>query len=155
VMSVPDHAMPIFYKLILGWQAAQLKELQDGLSSGTLHPNEAKMRLAREIVSIFYSPADADAAQKRWDEVFRSGSKNAVPEDIPEEVLREPKKVLDILRDLKMVASGQEAKNLMKGGGIRFNGEAIEDPQMVINLDMLPAVLQVGKRKFMRLVNRQ
>ena len=42
-----------------------------------------KMQLAREIVSIFHSPDDAEAAQKRWDEVFRSGS--GVPEDIPEE----------------------------------------------------------------------
>lgn len=152
VMSVPDHAMPIFYKLLLGWQAARLKELEDGLASGTLHPNEAKMRLAHEIVSIFHSPEDAEAARKRWDNVFRSGSKTAVPEDIPEEPLVEPKKVLDILRDLKMVASGQEAKNLMKGGGIRLNGEQVDDPQMIINPTALPAVLQVGKRRFVRLV---
>jgi tyrosyl-tRNA synthetase len=50
VMSVPDKAMPIFHKLILGWQSAQLRKLEDGLADGTLHPNEVKMNLAREIV---------------------------------------------------------------------------------------------------------
>jgi tyrosyl-tRNA synthetase len=153
VMSVPDKALLIYHKLLLGWQQKQLDELQSGLAEGSLHPNEEKMRLAREIVSIFHSPEAAQQAQKRWDEVFRSHSKDAIPEDIAEEPLVEPKKVLDILRDLKMVASGQEAKNLIKGGGIRLNGEPIEDPQMIISPDTLPVVLQVGKRKFIRLVN--
>lgn len=152
VMSLPDHVMPIYHKLILGWQPSQMQDLEAGLNNGSLHPNEAKMRLAREIVSIFHSPTDAEAAQKRWDEVFRSGNKDAVPEDIPEEVLSEAKKVLDILRDLKMVASGSEAKQLMKGGGIRMNGEVIDDPQLLIAPEQLPVVLQVGKRKYVRLV---
>src|SRR5688572_9037161 len=58
VMSLPDKAMPIFYKLILGWSPQQLAELTRGLESGALHPNEVKMQLAREIVSIFHSPDD-------------------------------------------------------------------------------------------------
>ncbi len=153
VMSVPDKALLIYHKLLLGWQQKQLDDLQAGLADNSLHPNEEKMRLAREIVSIFHSAEAAQQAQKRWDEVFRSHSKDAIPDDIAEEPLVEPKKVLDILRDLKMVASGQEAKNLMKGGGIRLNGEPIEDPQMIITPATLPVVLQVGKRKYVRLVN--
>ncbi len=152
VMSIPDHAMPLFYKLILGWQAKQLEAMQAGLADGTLHPNEVKMQLAREIVSIFHSEADAQAAQKRWDDVFRSGSKDAVPDDIPHEVLREDKKVVDILRELKMVASNSEAKTLMQNGGIRMNGEKVEDAHAMVTVAMLPVVLQVGKRKYVRLV---
>ncbi|MCS6834640.1 MAG: tyrosine--tRNA ligase [Anaerolineae bacterium] len=152
VMSIPDTAMPVYHKLILGWQPPQLSELERGLADGTIHPNEAKMNLAREIVSIFHSPQDAEAAQRRWDEVFRSGSRDAIPQDIPEEVMNEDKKILDILRDLKMVASGSEAKQLMKGGGVRLNGQVINDPQMVITRSSLPQVLQVGKRKYVRLL---
>ncbi len=150
VMSLPDKAMPIFHKLILGWSPAQVQELENGLASGALHPNEVKMALAREIVSIFHSPEDAKAAQKRWDEVFRSGS--GVPEDIPEERLAEPERVLDILRRLDMVSSGKEAKRLMEQGGIRLNDEPVKDPTATVTPEMLPAVLQVGKRKFVRLV---
>ncbi len=153
VMSIPDKAMPIYYKLILGWQAAQLEELTQGLASGTLHPNETKMRLARDIVSIFHSPADAEAAQHRWDEVFRSGS--GVPEDIQVEVLTQQERVTDILRRLDMVPSGKEAKRLMEQNGIRMNHEVVSDPMAVITLDMLPVVLQVGKRKFVKLVGAE
>lgn len=153
VMSIPDQAMHLFFKLILGWQAKQLAELDSGLANGTLHPNEMKMQLAREIVSIFHSEADAQSAQKRWDDVFRSGNKDAIPDDIPQTVLTEDKKVLDILRELQMVASNSEAKTLIQNGGIRMNGEKVEDAQATVMVAMLPVVLQVGKRKYIRLIS--
>lgn len=152
VMSIPDVAMPVYHKLILGWQPSQVSELERGLADGSIHPNEAKMNLAREIVSIFHSSQEAEAAQKRWDEVFRSGNRDAIPDGIPEEVLREDRKVVDILRDLKMVASGSEAKQLMKSGGIRLDGKVIDDPRKVVTCDNLPVVLQVGKRRYVRLI---
>lgn len=152
VMSIPDKAMPIYHKLILGWQAEELDKLQSDLDSGAVHPNEVKMRLAREIVSIFHSPEDAEASQKRWDEVFRSGG-DGIPDDIPEAGLEgDSERVLDILRRLKMVSSGKEAKSLMKQGGIKIDQEPIDDPNATIERDSLPLVLQVGKRKFVKLV---
>jgi tyrosyl-tRNA synthetase len=151
IMSIPDHAMPLFFKLILGWSPQQMQELQDGLANGTRHPNETKMLLAREIVTIFHNREAAEAAQKRWDEVFRSGSRDAVPDDIPQHVLTEPRRVVDILRDLKMVSSGSEAKTLVQNGGIRLNGVTLDDALRVIATSELPVVLQVGKRKFVRL----
>ena len=154
VMSVPDKAMQIFHKLVLGWSKAQLDELESGLEGGSLHPNEVKMNLAREIVSIFYSPEDAEAAQQRWDDVFRSGDKGAIPEDIPEEVLEEEDRVVNILRRLKMVGSGREAKDLIKNNGIRRDGEPVDDTGATIKPDELPVVLQVGKRKFVRLIEK-
>jgi tyrosyl-tRNA synthetase len=151
VMSIPDHAMPIYHRLILGWTPSQLKQLDQSLANGLLHPNEAKMRLAREIVTIFHSPQAADAAQRRWDEVFRSGG--GIPDDMPEEVLNGDERILDILRRLNMVSSGKEAKRLMDQNGIRLNELPVNDPAAVVSLHMLPAVLQVGKRRFVRLVS--
>ncbi|MBL8131096.1 MAG: tyrosine--tRNA ligase [Anaerolineae bacterium] len=150
VMSLPDQAMPIFYKLILGWSGVKLEELQKGLSGGTLHPNEAKMQLAREIVAIFHSPSDAEAAQKRWDEVFRSGS--GIPEDIPQALLTVEEKIVDVLRRLNMVTSGGEARRLIEQNGVRANGEPVNDVHATLKPENLPIVLQVGKRKFVRLV---
>lgn len=152
VMSIPDEAMSIFHKLILGWQADQLADLEGQIASGALHPNEAKMRLSREIVSIFHSPEAAQAAQKWWDEAFR-GEGDGIPEDIPEEKLDgDEERVLQVLRRLNMVGSGKEAKSLIQQGGIQMNSEPITDNGAVITTDMLPVVLQVGKRKFVRLV---
>ncbi len=150
VMSLPDKVMPVYHKLILGWSPTQLKVLEADLQSGKLHPNEVKMRLSRDIVTIFHSADDAQAAQKHWDEVFRSHG--GLPEDIPEEKLETTEKVLDILRRLDMVGSGGEAKRLMQQNGIRLNEQPVTDPQAAITPEMLPVVLQVGKRKFVRLI---
>lgn len=152
VMSVPDKAMPIYHKLILGWSPQQVKDLETGLASGALHPNEVKMRLAREIVAIFHSPEAAQEAQRRWDEVFRGGS--GVPEDIPEEQLSAKERVTDILRRLNMVSSGAEAKRLIQQNGVRLDGQVVSDINATIQPDGLPVVLQVGKRKFVRLVGQ-
>lgn len=151
VMSIPDKAMLIYHKLVLGWAPDRLRELEQGLANGSIHPNNAKMSLAGEIVSIFHSPAAAQGAQKWWDEAHR-GMGSGVPEDIPESVLTATEKVIDILRRLDMVASGAEAKRLMGQNGIRLNDQPVTDIAAVVSPDMLPAVLQVGKRKFVRLV---
>jgi tyrosyl-tRNA synthetase len=151
VMSVPDKALVIYHKLLLGMPAAELNALEEGLASGALHPNEVKMSLARQIVSIFHSPEAAESAQKRWDEVFRT--KGGIPDDMPEEPLSAEEKIVDILRRLNMVGSGGEAKRLIQQSGVRMNEAVISDPAAVVTPDMLPVVLQVGKRKFVRLVS--
>ena len=78
----------------------------------------------------------------------------AMPEDMPEEPLTKAEKVVDILRRLKMVSSGGEAKRLMEQNGIRLNEQPVTDPMASVTPEMLPAVLQVGKRKFVRLVGK-
>ncbi len=153
VMSLPDKTMGIFHKLILGWTPVQVENLERKLLSGELHPNETKMSLAGEIVSIFHSKADADAAQKRWNEVFRGGS--GIPDDIDEAVAPATEEIRDILVRLRMVGSRGEAKRLIQQGGVRLNEEKVESLQAVISPEMLPAILQVGKRRFVRLVNAE
>ena len=73
---------------------------------------------------------------------------------MPEETLGESERVVDILRRLDMVSSGKEAKRLMSQNGVRLNEEPVTDPLASVTPDMLPAVLQVGKRKFVRLVGK-
>ena len=151
VMSIPDHAMPIYHKLVLGWTPTQVRDFEAELASGVLHPNEAKMRLARAIVAIFQSPDAAEQAQRNWDQVHRGGS--GLPDDMPEAPLTADERVVDILRRLQMVTSGGEAKRLVEQNGIRLNGDVVDDMYAVITPAMLPVVLQVGKRKFVRLVS--
>ncbi len=155
VMSLPDHAMPIYHKLVLGWPPAQLAALEAELSSGTLHPNEAKMRLAREIVSIYHSPQDAEAAQRRWDEVFRSKDGDGIPSEMPTEQIDGTERIFDLLRTLHLVDSGKEAARLLEQGGVRLNGVTVADREACVTPADLPAVLQVGKRRFVRLIARK
>lgn len=153
VMSLPDKAMGIYHKLILGWRPAQVEDLERRLRSGELHPNETKMNLAGEIVSIFHGKADAQAAQSRWNEVFRGGS--GIPDDIDEAVVAASEEIRDILVRLRMVGSRGEARRLIQQNGVRLNEEKVDSLQAVVSPEMLPAILQVGKRQFVRLVKAE
>ena len=150
VMSLPDKAMGVFHKLIIGWTPAQVAELEAKLGAGELHPNETKMSLAREIVGIFHSRSDADAAQSRWNEVFRGGS--GLPADMDEAVVAAEEEIRDILVRLNMVSSRGEARRLIQQNGVRLNEKKVDSLQATITTEMLPAVLQVGKRQFVRLI---
>ena len=150
VMSLPDKVMGIYHKLILGWTSTSVDDLEAKLRSGDLHPNDTKMKLAHEIVSIFHSAAEADSAQARWNEVFRGGG--GVPDDIAEAELPAETEIRDILVRLKMVSSRGEARRLIQQSGVRLNDQKVDSLQATVTLEMLPAVLQVGKRQFVRLV---
>jgi len=150
VMSLPDKAMSIYHKLILGWSPARIVELEGNLKAGKWHPNEVKMRLAGDIVTIFHSPQAAAAAQARWDEVFRGGS--GIPTDIAEVVLSAEEEIRDVMVRLNMASSRGEARRLIQQNGVRLNDQRVEDIKARVKLDRLPAVLQVGKRQFVRLV---
>ncbi|MCY3779942.1 MAG: tyrosine--tRNA ligase, partial [Chloroflexi bacterium] len=150
IMSLPDKAMGIYHKLIMGWTQAQVEDLEARLRAGELHPKDTKMKLAHEIVSIFHSLSEADAAQSRWNEVFRGGG--GIPDDIQEAELQAEAEIRDILLRLKMVNSRGEARRLIQQNGVRLNEKKVESLQATVTLEMLPAVLQVGKRQFIRLV---
>lgn len=85
--------------------------------------------------------------------MFRSKQGSGIPDDMPEETLTQEERVVDVLKRLNMVGSAGEAKRLMKQNGIRMNEEPVTDPQATVTMDDLPTVLQVGKRKFVRLIS--
>lgn len=148
VMSLPDKAMLVFHKLVLGWSPADLDQLARQLASGELHPRDAKMRLAREIVGIFHDPAAAAAAEQDFVVKFQERS---VPEDLPVRPMTGPERVADLMVELAMAGSKGDAKRLIKNGGVRIDGKQVSDVLAEIALEQLPVVLQVGKRHFVRL----
>ncbi len=121
--------------------AALQKQVQEGMN-----PRDAKVALAKEIVARFHSPKAADDALASFQARFRDG---AIPDDMPEVQLgAAPMGILKVLREAALVSSGSEAQRNVEQGGVRVNGDRIEDKAL-----QLPAgvyVVQVGKRKFAR-----
>jgi tyrosyl-tRNA synthetase len=102
------------------------------------------MKLAGEITSIFYGDADAQKAE----EVFvRTFQQKETPDEIPDYDLRPGQTVLDVILDAKMSSSKSEARRLFDQKGVRLDGETIERGDVSFPHG---GVLQVGKRKFLR-----
>jgi tyrosyl-tRNA synthetase len=102
------------------------------------------MRLAHEIVSVFYNVAEADRAQQAFVRIFQQGD---LPEDMPEYRLQPGQSVLDVLISAMMVQSKSEGRRLIEQNGVRLNGETLTDPNQPLSQ---PGVLQVGKRRYLK-----
>jgi tyrosyl-tRNA synthetase len=147
VMSVPDTAMMIYYRLLTRFPPARLAEVERTLADGTLHPRDAKMQLAREIVSIYHGEQAAAASEEQFRRVFQ---REELPEDIPILEVKGAPPLVDLLTENSLAKSRSEARRLIEQGGVRLDGVTLKDPAAAVSVQG-EAVLQVGKRKYLRL----
>jgi tyrosyl-tRNA synthetase len=144
VMSVPDMAMGKFARLATRWLPGQIEALEKDVTSGKLHPRDAKMRLSREIVSIFYGDADATAAEEAFVRLFQQKD---IPDEMPEFSFQSGQTVLDVLVAASLVASKSEGRRMIEQKGVKLDGDVLEKFDAAFPH---PGVLQVGKRRFVR-----
>ncbi|MCJ7586173.1 MAG: tyrosine--tRNA ligase [Anaerolineales bacterium] len=144
VMSLPDSAMPVYFRLVTRYAPPQVKAVEEALAQGKHHPRDVKMELAREIVSIFHTEQAAVEAEEQFKRVFHS---RQAPEEMPEYTLQAGQTLLDVLVATKLVASKSEGRRMVEQKGVRLDGEVLPDTQLVFAHG---GVLQVGKRKFVR-----
>jgi tyrosyl-tRNA synthetase len=144
VMSVPDFAMGTYLRLVTRWTPAEINEMEKAVEAGSLHPRDAKMKLAHEIVSIFYNDEEAASAEEAFVRLFQQGE---TPDEMPEFELSDGTTVLDVLMGAGLTSSKSEARRLIDQKGVRLDGEPLERSDEVFPH---PGVLQVGKRRFVR-----
>jgi tyrosyl-tRNA synthetase len=144
VMSIPDFAMGKYFRLVTRFTPHEIAEIEKALETGSLHPRDAKMRLAFEITNIFYSESDATKAQDAFIKTFQQ---KEVPDDMPEFLLQSKQTVLDVILAAKLAASKSEARRLLDQKGVRLDGEVLERGDIPFPH---AGVLQVGKRRFVR-----
>jgi tyrosyl-tRNA synthetase len=149
VMSIPDHAMPLYFKLATRFLPPQVAEVERALAGGSRHPRDLKMELAREIVSIFHGDDAAAAAEEHFRTVFQQ---RELPSDMPEVRLDGPVGLLALMTGHGLAASNSEARRLVQQGGVKVNGQTVYDFKLDIAPTVGEQVLQVGRRKFLKLV---
>ncbi len=156
VMSIPDELMVKYYRLASTLSVDEIDKIEEGLANDSLHPNKVKRALARNIVAAYHDEAAAKEAEEAFDRVFKQ---HEMPEDIPEFKADltpndEGKVYLaKLLAEAGLCSSVGDARRMIDGGGVKINGEAV--PAKSYNVDpagLEGAVVQVGKRKFVKLV---
>jgi tyrosyl-tRNA synthetase len=145
VMSIPDKAMGSFMRLITRWPPKQIEEIEIGIRSGTLHPRDVKMSIAREIVGIFHNEPIALVAEESFKNVFQQ--KN-IPESMPEYVLQSGQSVLDVLAASGLVTSKSEGRRMVEQNGVKLDGETLDKSDAPFPH---VGVLQIGKRRYVRI----
>ncbi len=144
LLSISDELMWRWY-LLLSWRPeGEIAALKVDVEQGR-NPKDAKVMLAKEIVTRFHSAAAADAAEQD----FINRSKGGVPDDIAELTMSgAPLAIGNLLKQAGLVPSTSEAMRMIEQGGVRIDGAVVSDKALKVGAGTV--VVQVGKRKFAR-----
>jgi tyrosyl-tRNA synthetase len=154
LMSISDTVMLTYYPLVSGLGPAEVEAVSTGVKAGTLHPMEAKKRLAQLVVTRFHGPAAAQAAGEGFSRQFQS---REVPDDVREVLypvlpVGIQVRAWEVVARTHLAASASEARRLIQQGGIRIDGERVEDPYQTVEIRPGEAhLVQRGRRDFARL----
>jgi tyrosyl-tRNA synthetase len=152
IMSIPDELMWSYYELVTDRTPHEIAALKQEVAGGKLHPMEAKMRLAQEVIAGFHGEDAARKAAQNFQRVFRD--RQAPVESPIEKLPRGPaRKLAALVVDLKLAPSKAEAERLIKQKAVEIDGVTIDDPRKDIDLNKpTEFLLRAGKKKFVRIV---
>jgi len=165
MMSIPDDLMWSYYELVTDRTPQQIAALKQEVSGGKLHPMDAKMRLAEEVISGFHGEDAARKAAENFQRVFRD---RQAPTEVPVIRLTREKthlvhshgiigtlspKWCQLLKYVDQSESVAEAARLIEQGGLEVNGEVLGDPAAKFDGSIAASYeLRLGKKKFLRIV---
>jgi tyrosyl-tRNA synthetase len=152
LMSIPDNLMWPYYELVTDRTPQEIEALKKEVSSGKLHPMDAKMRLAEEVVTDFQGADAGHKAAENFQRVFRD---REAPQQVPIKKLARglPTRISSLVFICDFAPSRSEAERLIKQKAVEIDGVVVDDPRKEIDLSKsTDFVLRAGKKKFVRIV---
>lgn len=151
VLSITDELMWRYYELLSFQSLAEIAALKKAVADGLVHPKNAKVDLAKELVARFYNQEAAERAEAEFNEVF---AKKGLPDDIGTFEIELPAGgvgILELLSKSGLVKSNSEARRLIEQGGVKIDQEKFTDAKAVFN-NAGKYLVQAGKRQFKYIV---
>jgi len=151
LMSISDELMWSYYELLTDLASSEIDDMRAQAAAGTLHPKQAKVDLAKRIIADFHSSESATMAAEEFERRFAKG---ALPSDLSEREIAIPdtgERLTRLMIACGFADSSSSAMRLIDQGSVRIDGARVEDRWLQVAADRTPFVLQVGKRKVMRI----
>jgi len=154
VMSLSDDVLIEYLTLVTDVPDGEIAEMDRALAADAVNPRDLKMRLAKEIVAQFHGAEAARLAEEEWVRVFQQGKVPRRTVDEQEFWVSGGISIVDLLVSTGLVRSKSQARRLIAQGGVRVDGDRVESIDLMVPVrDGM--VLQVGKRRFVRLKTPQ
>ena len=148
LMSISDDLMWRYMELLSFEPMAEISKWREACTDGA-NPRDYKVRFAQEMVARFHDGVAARKALENFEARFKQGQ---IPEDLIERELKTPSEgypLSNLLKDLGLTASTSESNRMVQQGGVRIDGEKVDEQRLVLELGGVH-ILQVGKRKFVK-----
>ena len=148
MMSLPDTVMGQYAVLATGRAVGDAQAMLDRIETGAAQPMDEKKRIAEDLVTLYHG-ADAARGAREWFE--RTIQRGEIPSDMRELPREGRERLVDLLLAAGFADSKRAAQRLLSEGGVRIDGTVVKDPHAAWTA-AAPAVLQVGSRKFVRVI---
>jgi tyrosyl-tRNA synthetase len=150
VMSIPDAAMPMYFRYATAWDPERIDAAVAQLEAGDVHPNAAKRAIARAVVDTYHGDGAGTAAEAEFDRVFKQ---HDTPSEMPEFRTDAGVSFVDVLTGAGLVESKRQAlRAITSDGSVRCDGARVEADGPIPPGEH---VVQVGKRKWVRVIVTQ
>ena len=152
IMSISDDLMWRYYELLSSLATAEYTDIKQAAvksKSPGKALRDAKMQLAREMVSRLHNPQQADQALEQFSQIFQ---KRHIPENLPETslTLREDMYITHVIKELGITASTSDAMRLVQQKAVKLDSKPVADPRQQLYPDTT-YILQVGKNHLVKL----
>jgi tyrosyl-tRNA synthetase len=158
IMSIPDELMWSYYELVTDRTPQEIAVLKKDVDGGALHPMDAKMRLAQEVITGFHGADAARKAAENFQHVFRDKQlPNEIVEMSWQNFVFPQTRSLPLARLIflfKLAPSRTEAERLIKQGAVEWDGKRISEPSFQVSIDDIAKgkLLKVGKLRVVTVV---
>ena len=154
LMSISDGLMWDYYRLLTDLSVDEVTALGSRVEAGDLHPKQAKADLATRIITDFHSSEAARAAAETFERRFTRKELPADLETLPVPIAGESARLTAVLVACGFADSNSSAGRLIDQGSVRIDGQRVDNRWHAVTAAMAPFVLQVGKRKVIRIEPR-
>lgn len=146
LLQVPDDQIVIYMDLVTDMESSRVKEVEESLRSGSIHPLDAKKELAVTVVTQLHSAKDAEAAKDEFESVFQKGNEptSAVVYRADQQTVN----LISMLTNAGVASSNSEVRRLISQGSIQYNGETVSTPKITVGEG---GTLKVGKHRFLKI----
>lgn len=147
-MSIPDDLIISYFELATNVSMEEINKIQKTLKAGE-NPKSQKMRLAREIVTLYHDENSAIKAEEEFEKIFAN---KGIPEEIKQIKIPEINiNIIDLITETGLVESKSEIRRLIQGGGVKIDNEKVQSIEETINIQS-ERLIQIGKRKFIKVI---
>ena len=153
VMSMGDELIVKYFVHCTRVPMGEVLEVEKEMEKGVLNPRDAKLQLAREIVTIYHGEEAARDAHTYFISTF---TKKEIPEDVAEvSIASDGVKLTEFLMMAKLATSNADARRKIEQGGVSVDGEKLSDWKMILDKNFDSKVMKVGKFGFAKIVFRK
>jgi tyrosyl-tRNA synthetase len=150
LMSISDVLMWRYYEVLLLTSLDDIAAMQQRINAGIEHPLDLKKSMAHQILSMFWSPADADIAQQYFETIFQKKDLSQAQEVTLSAGLTNPLWIVDLLKELGAIKTSSEAKRLIETNAVVIDGQAVTDFKALIGWKS-GMIIKVGKHRIYKI----